>query len=133
MTDESTDKFRDTRQFAAVGIDTDGQIKPIDELSFKPEGGWGRRMEPLDIMKSRSRWEWRFPEGRLQVKRTQDIPQGAVTARQHFGMTEERMRADTAIGAITVEDMDSGKVYSGRELCRILGWDSAGGGPTTTA
>lgn len=26
--------------FEAVGIDTDGQIKPVDDLSYKPTGGW---------------------------------------------------------------------------------------------
>ena len=25
----------------AVGIDTDGDVKPIDDLSYKPSGGWG--------------------------------------------------------------------------------------------
>lgn len=120
-------------KFAAAGIDTDGTIKPLNELSFAPPGGFGKKLEPLDVIKSAVRWEWRFPEGRLQVKRTQELPQAAVTARQHFGMTEDRMKADTAIGAISVEDMDDGKIYSGRELCRILGWDSPDGGPPPAA
>lgn len=28
-------------KLVAVGEDTDGSIKPIDDLSYKPEGGWG--------------------------------------------------------------------------------------------
>lgn len=33
-------KFQFRMLFEAVGFDTDGQIKPIDDLSYKPAGGW---------------------------------------------------------------------------------------------
>ncbi len=28
----------------AVGVDLDGSIKPIDDLSYKPQDGWGRKI-----------------------------------------------------------------------------------------
>ncbi len=34
-------RYQDTWQLEAVGLDTDGEIKPIDDLSYKPANGWG--------------------------------------------------------------------------------------------
>lgn len=33
-------RFQSKFQLAAVGLDTDGEIKPIDKLSYMPPGGW---------------------------------------------------------------------------------------------
>lgn len=35
--------------YEAVGLDTDGKIKPIDQLSYKPAAGWGLT-DPIDFI-----------------------------------------------------------------------------------
>lgn len=42
--------FQARFELEPVGLDTDGQIKPIDELSYTPSGGWLSESDPRNLL-----------------------------------------------------------------------------------
>lgn len=73
-------RFQSKLKLQAVGKDNDGKIKPIDNLSYKPAGGWSGISWPFSVIANDTDRQlaqstvWRWYQIVSQADGTQDVP-----------------------------------------------------------
>lgn len=123
----------------AVGLDVDGSIKPIDDLNYKPDGGW--EQAPADDFENvtdaehrkfalKSVYKWyrvsKYLDGTLsfpapigQVKNIKQIQVRDKRTKTRIDPAGERVEQDAVIwgsfvdGGWSVENVPAGSIYSG--------------------
>jgi hypothetical protein len=133
------DLFQCDLKLEAVGIDTDGTIKPIDKLWYKPNGGWGAVdvQDMGDVQDRSSDKEWRLAKKTVfryyrVVFPIQNVPgytdtQGNVSAKISNAWQVKLL--DTQVEVVTDTASGSTAVQPRQKPAQVFGvfWDEEDG------